>query len=164
MFADLGYSISGVGKVELDPPGNRYYAGSSVRLTAVPETGWQFMGWRGDISGSDPVLNYTVNKETRLTPVFGRTLSIRANTLQGAGTITTIPSGPVYEYNSLVTLKAEASIVSPSYFIRWSPNDKLGSFNYTQVRIDRFPPPLITGFLAIQRAWQTQILFWRPVR
>jgi alpha-tubulin suppressor-like RCC1 family protein len=142
VVADLGYSIPGVGSVVLDPPNSRYYSGSTVRLTAVPADGWQFIGWRGDSASINPVIDQAVTQNVRLTPVFGRTLSIRAVTTQGAGSIYTIPAGPVYEYNTWVTLVANpvTDLPTPSYFIQWRPNSKLGSFNFTQVKVDRFLP------------------------
>ena len=51
VFSDtwtLAASTTGSGSVTLDPAGGSYADGTSVQLTAVPATGWHFVGWTGD--------------------------------------------------------------------------------------------------------------------
>jgi len=45
------------GTLARSPDQSRYPSGASVSLTATPRTGWQFMGWTGDVvSAANPVV------------------------------------------------------------------------------------------------------------
>jgi hypothetical protein len=50
-----GYSLTittqGQGTVETDPPGLGFPTGTRVKLTAMPDWGWFFAGWSGDLQG-----------------------------------------------------------------------------------------------------------------
>jgi hypothetical protein len=48
---DLVVDTVGSGTVNLDPEPGPYVDGTSVELTAVPDSGWKFVGWSGDLSG-----------------------------------------------------------------------------------------------------------------
>ncbi len=52
----LALSTSGIGSVTQNPTGNSFSAGTVVRLTPVPGSGYQFAGW-GGASAGDPVNN-----------------------------------------------------------------------------------------------------------
>lgn len=45
-------TVSGSGQVLRQPDDPDYLFGSSVVLTAVPDAGWQFAGWSGDLTGT----------------------------------------------------------------------------------------------------------------
>ena len=47
------------GEVTLNPVGGKYYSGTSVTFTAVPEVGYEFDGWSGDLTGTE---NPTITK------------------------------------------------------------------------------------------------------
>ncbi|MBN2012973.1 T9SS type A sorting domain-containing protein [candidate division KSB1 bacterium] len=49
--------IMGSGQVLFDPPGGQSVEGTMVKLSAVPETGWQFQRWEG-------ALNSTANPDS----------------------------------------------------------------------------------------------------
>jgi hypothetical protein len=48
----LDVTVGPNGSVTLDPPGGVYDLGSVVTLEAVPEAGYRFVGWVGDLSGA----------------------------------------------------------------------------------------------------------------
>lgn len=48
----LTTTVSGSGSVVADPVGPLYFSGTSVALTAVPDPGWQFSAWSGDLTGT----------------------------------------------------------------------------------------------------------------
>lgn len=56
----LNIEISGSGTVQANPDKSGYYCGEQVTLTAVGAPGWGFIGWGGDLSGSNPTRNVNV--------------------------------------------------------------------------------------------------------
>ncbi len=52
---DLTINIepAGSGTVEVDPDQDSFNAGDEVSLTAIPEAGWEFVNWTGDVAGLD---------------------------------------------------------------------------------------------------------------
>ena len=48
----LAVNTLGQGKVILDPPGGTYKAGTLVNLSVMPDSGFTFTGWGGDLSGT----------------------------------------------------------------------------------------------------------------
>jgi Listeria-Bacteroides repeat domain (List_Bact_rpt). len=47
-----------------------YEAGTVVRLTAIPDTGWEFVLWTGDAEGTEPRLDVTVTSAMTITAPF----------------------------------------------------------------------------------------------
>ena len=60
----------GNGNVTLSPSGGTYYAGTVVQLTAVPDSGWSFSGWSGDLSGTTNPTTITMNGNKTVTANF----------------------------------------------------------------------------------------------
>jgi len=67
---DLAVSIIGSGSVLLDPPGGIYNAGSYVECDAIPDPGWFFSRWTGDISGAFNPAFFLMNSEKDITANF----------------------------------------------------------------------------------------------
>ena len=69
------YSVTvntiGNGTVTLNPPGGIYEEGTEVELTAVPDNGWQFDGWSGDINSASNPVTITVTSYLNLNATFG---------------------------------------------------------------------------------------------
>ena len=59
----------GAGSVQLDPA-EPVPAGAEVQLTAVPDEGWRFQGWSGDVNGPDNPATIAVDGATRVTASF----------------------------------------------------------------------------------------------
>lgn len=71
----------GSGKVSAIPQAESYHAGQTVQLTAVPNTGWYFLGWFSSGAGwnqyesYDPQFNYVMPTQSRtLTAKFDKYL------------------------------------------------------------------------------------------
>lgn len=64
----LTIHYEGLGQVE----GGQSYAlaGSQFNLTAIPEPGWIFTGWSGDLSGSDAKASLTLNSDKKIVAHF----------------------------------------------------------------------------------------------
>lgn len=66
----LSTSIVGQGSTESSLDNFMYTAGVEVELTAVPERGWGFDHWSGDLSGSDNPITFTMEDDMNVTAVF----------------------------------------------------------------------------------------------
>lgn len=75
--------VEGPGELTYDPPkeGQVYDPGTVVTVTAVPDSGYAFNGWGGDLSGSDNPATITVNESTTITASFGEDTHVSENGL-----------------------------------------------------------------------------------
>ncbi|WP_052738920.1 InlB B-repeat-containing protein [Pontibacter korlensis] len=66
----LAVSATSGGSVAKSPDQASYASGSTVTLTATPQSGYQFSGWSGDASGSTNPLSVTMNADKSITANF----------------------------------------------------------------------------------------------
>lgn len=69
----LTVNVSGLGNVELSPPGGTYVQGTPVTLTALPEAGYRFNAWSGSLSGSANPAAVTMDGNKTVTTAFTTT-------------------------------------------------------------------------------------------
>ncbi len=67
---NLTVNTVGSGSVTLDPAGGIYDPGTEVQLTPVPDAGWIFKGWSGDLSGYSNPDTIVVNSDKTITAIF----------------------------------------------------------------------------------------------
>ncbi len=74
------YSIniwnSGSGKVDFNPSGGVYLEGSTINLTAIPNSGWRFKEWGGMISGTENPISILMDKDYSISAVFEEITSV----------------------------------------------------------------------------------------
>ena len=58
---ELSVGMLGQGEVTVTPEQARYTDGTVVTVLAVPDTGWLFSGWNGDLSGTQNPTQITMN-------------------------------------------------------------------------------------------------------
>ncbi|MFC2141082.1 PKD domain-containing protein [Acidobacteriota bacterium] len=126
----------GNGSITLNPPGGTYNEGTVVTLTAVPDAGWQFDGWSGDLSGSTNPATITMNANKSVTAAFSQIpviqYTLTVNTV-GQGSVTLNPPGGVYDEGTVVTLTASPD--SGWQFDNWS-GDLSGTSNPTTITMN----------------------------
>ncbi|MCA8959739.1 MAG: hypothetical protein KDC38_04475, partial [Planctomycetes bacterium] len=66
----LDVTATGSGTVAIDPDLPQYVEGDVVDLTAIPDPGWMFAGWSGDITGSENPLTVTMMADLSVTATF----------------------------------------------------------------------------------------------
>jgi len=126
----------GNGSITLDPPGGTYCEGTVVTLTAVPDTGWQFDNWSGDLSGTQNPATITMGSNKNVTanfsqlPVPNYTLTVN---IVGQGSVALEPPGGTYPEGTEVCLTATPD--SGWTFDNWS-GDLTGSANPGCVTMD----------------------------
>ncbi len=70
----LTVQTSGQGNVVTVPAGTAFNSGTTVTLTAVSSTGWQFNGWSGDLSGSSATQVLVMDADKNVTATFVKTV------------------------------------------------------------------------------------------
>jgi hypothetical protein len=60
----------GQGTVEIDPDLEEYPDGTEVTLNAVPEEGWRFARWQGDLDGSENPAVIVMDEDKVITSIF----------------------------------------------------------------------------------------------
>jgi len=98
------------GRVQQPNAEGLYAKGTEVTLTAIPETGYEFSGWTGDVTGTAAQVTLrldasrTVRAEFRRAGVVSHPLTV---TVDGPGVVRRIPDQGAYEIGSEVELVAE---------------------------------------------------------
>lgn len=93
----------GGGSVAVSPPGDFYPRNAAVTVTATPASGWTFLGWSGDATGTNPMLNLTMTHNLTVQAAFGTPLNV---TVSGTGTVARAPALPLHPYGTTVQLTA----------------------------------------------------------
>ncbi len=129
----LTVNVTGSGTVGKSPDQGAYDDGTVVTLTATPATGWHFVGWSGDASGSTNPLDVTMNSDKTITATFAIDTHTLTVATVGSGTVGKAPDQPSYDYGTLVTLTATPA--TGWHFVNWS-GDASGSTNPLGVTMD----------------------------
>ncbi len=152
----------------VSPSSGKYPAGTEVTLTAIPDSGYVFDSWSGDISGTSPTLIITMDTdksiranfvEWEVPPVY-YTLTINVD---GNGSVN--PSGGTYEEGTIITLDAIAD--AGNEFVAWSGDasgtnssisitmnsDKSITANFTESQGCNFGTPLPTALPSINESF-----------
>lgn len=168
-FAQTPYTIIsnviGSGSITLAPNQEFYHLGAEVTVTALPNPGWTFAGWSGDLDGANGQTTLTVNGNKNVTATFvplAPTLSINSN---GNGTVTVSPLKETYQYKEQVTLTATAG--EGWLFTGWS-GDLSGDATPVTIELDSNKSIVAnfaqtTGTLATQVVGQGQVQI-KPVK
>jgi hypothetical protein len=70
VYYTLLVDIDGLGEVDVDPNEDQYLHGSPVTLQAVPEPGWIFLSWSGDLTGNQSPVEVLVTSDLMITANF----------------------------------------------------------------------------------------------
>jgi hypothetical protein len=113
----LATQVTGNGTIERSTYKERYGVGEVVQLSAKPASGWNFVGWSGDLNGniSPATVSMTTNKNVMAT--FAQAVYTLQSSTTGNGQIQMTPSKPSYQSNDQVTLSAAPAV--GWRFVRW---------------------------------------------
>ena len=102
----LTINIDGNGSVIKNPDQETYEYGTIVELTAVPDTGWSFSHWSGDISGNENPEEITMDSDKSVTANFTINEYNLTINVEGSGEVIKDPDQEKYEYGTIVELTA----------------------------------------------------------
>ncbi len=128
---------AGGSSVTRSPNQNKYTPGTTVTLTAIPASGYQFTRWEGDVTGTSNPTTVTMNSKKNVTAVFSAasnqyTVTITVAPTNG-GSVTKSPNQNQYNSGTTVTLTAVPA--SGYQFTRWE-GDATGTSSSTTVMMD----------------------------
>jgi len=151
VFAELPtYTLTldktGNGSVEVDgtlhalPWSGEFLVDAEVTLTAVPDTGWEFESWSGDVSFTSATITIQLTADTDITANYGqvptKTLSITGagnGAVRVNGTLQSLPWSGLFNADADVTLEAVPD--THDEFVSWS-GDLSGDQNPTTITMD----------------------------
>jgi hypothetical protein len=105
----LTVNVTGSGTVTKAPNQTSFNSGAAVTLTAVPATGYKFVNWTGDVSGTSATSSITMSANKMVTAVFeplpANEFTLTVN-VSGSGSVTKSPDKGSYASGTEVTLTA----------------------------------------------------------
>jgi hypothetical protein len=110
----LTATTAGGGTISVNPMTGPYLSNTLVTLAATPASGWNFLQWLGDASGTKPAKGVVMTRDKCVQSVFGTPLN---KVVAGGGSVLLDPNTPVYPYGTAVTLTPVPQ--SGSYFALW---------------------------------------------
>jgi uncharacterized repeat protein (TIGR02543 family) len=111
----LSVTTPGGGNVLVNPSNPSYVSNAMVSISASAKSGWTFLGWSGDASGTDTTVHVTMTDNKCVQAIFGTSL---ATTTTGDGYVLTSPTALSYPYGSVVQLSAAP--LPGNYFSIWA--------------------------------------------
>ncbi|MDD5701127.1 MAG: InlB B-repeat-containing protein, partial [Dehalococcoidales bacterium] len=129
----LTTSVTGSGSIARVPDQADYDYEDTVRLTAVPAPGWNFIGWSGDLTGSLNPVNIVMDSDKTITAIFAYNQYLLTVNTTGQGTVTKDPDQDLFDPGEMVRLTATPA---PGWtFNGWS-GDAGGIANPLEVTVD----------------------------
>jgi len=101
------------------PASGIFDTGSSATFTVTPNSGYRFINWGTDASGSSNPLNMVINNNKVITANFIKQYTLAVTADPNAGTVNS--SGGIYDAGSPINLTATP--LFPYAFISWSGTD-----------------------------------------
>ncbi|MDD5093322.1 MAG: endo-1,3-alpha-glucanase family glycosylhydrolase [Dehalococcoidia bacterium] len=113
----LSTSVSPSQSGTISPASGSYAAGSWVILTATPATGYNFLAWSGDVTGSQNPATVTMDAAKNVTAMFTKNLNILSTSISPTGSGAISPNSGIYAAGSQITLTATPA--SGYFFSGW---------------------------------------------
>ena len=123
-------------------PATYYSTGSVVTLAATASSGWSFLGWQGNASGTNNPLSVTMNQTNNILAIFGTVVGTNA---VGGGNIVLSQPNPI-PFGTVLTASA---VPNPgNYFVIWS-GAASGTNAPTTIAVTNANPTIDTLFSAL---------------
>lgn len=104
------------GNVTINPDKQKYAAGDTVTLTAVPIGDYSFLNWSGAVTGSNNPTKFAITGNSSITANFAPLCTLTVNTKNGI--VSKNPDKPQYAYGDTITLTANPS--DDCHFLNWN--------------------------------------------
>jgi len=151
-------SPSGGGNIEVDetapssyPATSTFTSGASVRLEAVPASGYRFDSWSGDLSGTTNPTVITIDCNKKVTAKFSQII-MHTLTMQVKGSGSTSPAVGVQSYEEGTTVSVTATSGTGWQFDSWT-GDVADPHSATTVLITDSDKTVIANFSKVKPSW-----------
>jgi uncharacterized repeat protein (TIGR02543 family)/flagellin-like protein len=156
----LTVTLVGSGIINLNDSGPYNY-GDWVELTAVPDAGWTFSAWSGDLTGSNNPEDILIDGNKAVTATFTQDEYALTINVVGSGSVSKNPNQATYHYGDSVQLTANTA--SGWTFSGWSgaisgsQNPKTIIINGTHTITATFTQPVTVTLLSdgFEGKWTT---------
>jgi len=153
------------GRVERSPDSTRYPQDTEVTVTAIPEDGYEFIGWSGASMETTPAIVITMSDSLTLIANFQLitisderySLTVTPNPTAG-GTVSREPDSTDYAHGAQVTATAKPN--SGFRFLGWSGASMSTEYSITVTMNSNLA--LIAGFEPIPPNHYTLFVEWEP--
>jgi hypothetical protein len=115
----LTVAVEGGGSVVLSPPGGIYPQGSSVGLSALPDAGFVFAGWSGDLSGAVNPASLPMSADRSVTARFDPFVPPEVVVLAPSADAHVQSGGPSSNYGSADHLRAKSDSTTYRAYLRF---------------------------------------------
>ncbi len=144
VLPSLETSTPGGGDIGVYPASGAYLENHMVQVTAKPQAGWVFLEWRGDASGTNPVISIQMNRDKRVSAVFGTTLNAQ---VIGSGTVDVRPASLYHPYGS--SLRLTGIPADGSYLAFWGNQGNGDTRNPITVSLTQTNPAFTAVFSSL---------------
>jgi len=96
------------GSIEIKPTGSTFEEGANVTINAIPEFGYQFSGWSGDVSGTENPISIVMNANKSITATFTK--------LEGTIVFATNCGGKAFTASDGIAFTADANFTTGSTY------------------------------------------------
>jgi hypothetical protein len=117
----LALLADGFGMVTNRPRGNRFGTSTSVTLTAAPDAGQQFLGWSGDVSGTQNPLTVVMNAGKVITAQFTKRPQLTPLLCGSAANGEEIKLLLTGEFGQRYSIQAATNLALPPAATVWTP-------------------------------------------
>jgi len=128
----------GDGSVIIEPYNEEYEHGDEVNLTALPEDGYEFVGWSGDYEGYEEEINLIMDDIQNLTAHFQiKTYSLEIDQI-GDGSVEVEPVQEEYEHGVEVNLTAHPGegYIFDGWSIDYSDDERINLTMKDDIELD----------------------------
>jgi hypothetical protein len=132
---NLNLTINGEGQVELNPSQGPYPHGTWVKLTAIPDEGYHFVGYSGDLQSTNAYDSIRMTSDKSVTAIFEINMYDLEVFVVGNGAVTLEPEGGLYPHGTWVKLSATPT-AEGWYFVRYS-GDLISGNPYDSILMNR---------------------------
>ncbi len=117
--------------------GGSFESGSTVTITATPDSEYIFVGWNGTESTDNP-LTITVRSNQEITANFEKKKYQLSVNVSGEGTVTeeVVSSNKTMDYDSGTVVKLTAIPTEGHAFFNWTNESALDTVNPIQITLD----------------------------
>jgi hypothetical protein len=134
----LSTLAEGMGSVNVVPPANTYVRNARVTVHAIAEEGQEFIAWQGDVPGSDPSLELTLDRSKTITALFSRKAHLVAERFFRDPLREEIRFRLVGEVGGVYRMESAEDVISPNWLVFQSITNRLGlSLWFTPVQTNQ---------------------------